>query len=126
MPKILIVDDEYSFAHYAKMILESAGFEVAVQLEGQKAQESAGNERPDLILMDMHLRDITGVEAIRSLKSDPKTKDVPVILCSITQSRSDVDEAIRQGAVDFIPKPLKLDELLSKIRRSLGRAAKDR
>jgi len=121
-PKVLIVDDEYSFANYAKMILESAGFEVVTLLEGHKARETAASEKPNVILLDMHMRDITGTEAIRDLKADPSTARIPIILCSITKSRSEVQGALDEGAVDFLPKPLKLDELKRGIERALKRA----
>lgn len=118
--KILIVDDEYSFAEFAKMLLEIDGYRTMVCLEGRRALEAAASEKPDLILMDMNLQDINGIDVIRRLKADAATADIPVLLCSITKKRSEVQDALNCGAVDFLPKPLNPEEFRRQVRQALA------
>lgn len=114
-PKILIVDDDYSFAAYAKMLLELRRCETSICLDGRAALQSALREKPDLILMDMNLQACKGTDAIRILKSNPETENIPILLCSITHSRAEVQEALDTGAADFLPKPLKIEALMGKV-----------
>ncbi|MEK7389736.1 MAG: response regulator [Elusimicrobiota bacterium] len=121
--KILIVDDDFAFAQFAQIILESLGYSVAVSLEGGAAQAAAIREKPDLVLMDMRLNDMTGTQAIALLKANPETKHIPIVLCSMTHSAQEIKDARIHGAVDFLPKPLKSEQLSRVIRKALGEAS---
>jgi|CXWL01.1.fsa_nt_gi CheY-like chemotaxis protein len=118
--KILIVDDDFPFAQFARIILESFGYGVAVTLEGDKAVAVALQEKPDLILMDMRLNDMSGTEAIGLLKANKETSRIPVILCSMTHSAHEIGDALSHGAVDFLPKPFKTEHLSRAILKALG------
>ena len=119
-PKILVVDDDYSFAQYAKMLLEMKHCQAAICKDGHAAVQSAMSERPDVILMDMNLKTLKGTQAIRDLKANSATRGIPVILCSITSSRSEVQEALDSGAVSFLPKPLQPEQLMQSIQKAMG------
>ena len=117
--RILIVDDDRPFAEFARMLLELAGYATTVCMQGERAVQIAATEKPDLILMDLGLMDMEGTEAIRRLKAEPSTQGIPIMVCSMSHSSSDVAEALKLGAVNFIPKPLKRDELELQISTAL-------
>lgn len=117
---ILIVDDNYSFAEYAKMLIENLGHSATICFESDKALETARTEMPDLILVDASMPDVSGLEVIQQLKSDAQTAKIPILLCSMTKERSEVREALTAGAMDFLPKPLNREELRTRISDALG------
>jgi len=118
--KILIVDDEYSFAEFAKILLESRGYEATVCLDSTEALRTASVQQPRLILMDASMPEFDGIDAIRGLKADAATRAIPIILCSVTKNRREVQEAMDCGAVDFIPKPFRAEQFHAQIARALG------
>ena len=118
--KVLIVDDDFSFAEFAKMILRNSGFEAAICLEGEMAVEAAKQEKPDLILMDMHMDSAVGIDAIRGLKQCAETRAIPVLICSITTSQEELKEAMAAGAAGYLPKPLKRETLTAGISKVLN------
>ncbi len=120
-PNILIVDDDYSFAEFAKMLLEKSGFRASVALTGERALEMASSAGPDLILMDINMPQMSGIEAISRLKSNPRTHEIPIVVCSISHSPSELRKAYESGAVDFLPKPVKRDRLKIAVDKALGR-----
>lgn len=116
---ILIVDDQYSFADFAKMVMETAGHEATICLEADEVLARALDERPDLILMDMNMPEVGGLQAIAILKSRPEIRDIPIVLCSATQNREDVEAALAAGAVDFVAKPLRSGQLQAAVAKIL-------
>jgi CheY-like chemotaxis protein len=109
--KILVVDDDYSYVDFAKMLLEQMGFSVVTTLNADAALPLAVSEQPDLVLIDWAMDEMNGDEVIKILKKDPRTKAIPVILCSITRDPKSIAAAKNHGAEDFIPKPLDRDRL---------------
>ncbi len=120
MAKILIVDDDYSFAEFAKMLLQTLGHTTVVTLQADKALEATVREKPDLVLMDYAMDEMSGVDAIRILKGDARTKAVPILLCSITKSEGDVKQAFEYGAAGFLQKPLSREVLRLTLEKTLG------
>src|SRR4051812_17657376 len=104
--KILIVDDEYSFAEFAKMLLDSLGYETLIALDVPGALAVAVEQKPDLILMDVILPGVDGIEAFQRLKANPATAKIPVIFCSISHAPDKIAEAHALGQ-GFLRKPLK-------------------
>ncbi len=104
--KVLIIDDEYSFAEFARMLLSAHGYDAVVCLESEQGLQKAIAEKPALVLVDMNMPRARGTDVIRQLKAEPATKDIPCVLCSMTSSPSEVKEALDSGAVEFLPKPL--------------------
>ena len=75
------------------------------------------NELPDIILMDIRLPGMNGVDAIKLLKSEPRTKDIPIIAVSADAMESNIDYAIQSGADEYITKPFNIDDVIYKIKR---------
>ncbi|MBI3552352.1 MAG: response regulator [Elusimicrobia bacterium] len=120
--KILVVDDDMSFAEMTVFVLESMGYEALVIAEGRRAAQAADSERPDLLLMDMDLGGLGAAEVIRQLKAEPATARIPVILCSAVKDLAEVYRGLESGAEFFLRKPLDARELDLRIKRILKAA----
>lgn len=105
-PLILIIDDNRLSTLQAKQMLKAAGFMVAVAETAQQGLESLGQMRPDLILMDILLPDSDGLELTRRLKSDPVTRDIPVVGYTADAAAADIARMRAAGCVGYLPKPL--------------------
>ncbi|MBI4349590.1 MAG: response regulator [Elusimicrobia bacterium] len=118
--KVLVVDDEYAFAQFARMLLEGLGHEVEVCIDGEEAVAQAKAGRPGLILMDLHVGACDGAELIRRLKAEPETKAIPILVCSMSRTRSEVEKAVSLGAAGFVPKPVSTESLRAGLDSALG------
>jgi two-component system cell cycle response regulator DivK len=118
--KLLYVEDNDDNVYMLKMRLELLDeFEVLVAENGLKGCAMAAAEHPDLILMDLELPDIDGWEATRRLKSNPQTRDIPVIAVSAHALAGSREKALAAGCDDFDTKPVEFERLLATIRRLL-------
>jgi CheY-like chemotaxis protein len=120
MAKVLVVDDEPAFAEFAKLLLEGMGHKTVLCLDASRAVALVLSERPDLVITDLNMPDVDGLQLIERLKASPETASVPVILASNSTDRSDRIEAQRLGAIYSIVKPLQasmLKPLLEQILR---------
>lgn len=117
---ILIVDDSPTEIHVMKGILSKHGYNILVAENGEAGVEEAKNSRPDLILMDVVMPGLNGFQATRQLNRDPDTADIPVILVTTKDQETDRAWGLRQGAREYVVKPVSADELLNKIRSLLG------
>ncbi len=119
-PLILIVDDEPDILSMYKTKLERAGFRVITAPDGAQGIQVATAERPDLILMDVKLPVMDGIEAQQKLRENAATKDLKVVFLTAFSdpARPEIDENLAKGtgALDFIKKGINLDELVAKIR----------
>jgi twitching motility two-component system response regulator PilH len=113
--KILIVDDSPTERHVLNDMLTKAGFEVVACDNGEDAILKAKSARPDLILMDVVMPGLNGFQATRAISRDPDTRAIPIILCTSKSQETDKIWGMRQGARDYIVKPVNRDELLAKI-----------
>jgi twitching motility two-component system response regulator PilH len=114
--KVLVVDDSPTERHILTEILTSNGYEVEIAEDGDQAVSKAKAVMPDLVLMDVVMPGLNGFQATRSITKDEATKHIPVILCTTKDQETDKVWGIRQGAKDYIVKPVNKDELLKKIR----------
>jgi len=119
MALILIVDDSPTEVFQMTKALENAGFRVEVAADGEEALRKAREMRPDLILMDIVMPGMDGFRATRALSNDPATRSIPVIMVSSKSQESDRVWGMRQGAVDFIVKPVTPAQLLEKAQAAL-------
>ena len=113
--KILIVDDHDDQRTILKSLLEKQGYKVVAASGSDEAIQLAQEENPNLILMDINMPGMRGDIAVLRIKSEPKTKQIPVIMLTAV---SDVQEKIlasQAGAIDYVTKPYKTEELLVKI-----------
>jgi len=113
--RILIVDDSPTERHVLNDLLTKAGFEVVASDSGEDAIHKSKQAKPDLILMDVVMPGLNGFQATRAISRDPETKSIPIILCTSKSAETDKIWGLRQGARDYIVKPVNRDELLAKI-----------
>lgn len=121
---ILIVDDEPDLLEMVEFNLEKAGFRVLTAATGSQALSVARAERPALILLDLMLPDVQGTEVCRILKSEERTRDIPVIM--VTARGEEIDRVVgfELGAEDYVVKPFSPRELVLRVRAMLKRAAR--
>ena len=113
--KILIVDDSPTERHFMLELLTKNGFTVVTAENGEDGVAKAKVELPDLILMDVVMPGLNGFQATRTLTREPTTKNIPVILCTSKNQETDKIWGLRQGALDYLVKPVNAEELLRKI-----------
>ncbi|NVM74972.1 twitching motility two-component system response regulator PilH [Duganella sp. SG902] len=113
--RILIVDDSATERYYLSDILTRGGYSVSVAESGEEALVKLKESKPELILMDVVMPGANGFQVTRSIARDPELKDVPIIICSSKSQETDRIWALRQGARDYLVKPVDPAELLAKI-----------
>jgi twitching motility two-component system response regulator PilH len=113
--KILLVDDSKTELHYLSDVLEKRGYTVRLAHNGDEAMKRLGEETPDLILMDVVMPGLNGFQLTRAITRDPRFANVPVIMCTSKSQETDKVWGLRQGARDYIVKPVDPNELVSKI-----------
>ena len=114
--KILLVDDSKTELHHLSEILTKRGYTVRTAENGEEAMKRLEEEVPHLILMDVVMPGQNGFQLTRAITRDPRFADVPVIMCTSKNQETDRVWGIRQGASDYVVKPVKAEELLSKIK----------
>ena len=114
--RILIVDDSPTERYYLTDILVRNGYAVTVAESGEEALARIKAEKPQLILMDVVMPGANGFQVTRSIARDPELQDVPVIICSSKNQETDRIWGMRQGAKDYVLKPINARELVSKIK----------
>ena len=117
--KILIVDDEEGFLALMRQALEERGFEVSTASNAIDAGIEMSGTLPALILMDIKMPGIDGLQACQALKDNPKTKDVPIIVISALSDESDIHRAKKIGIADYFVKPIDIEKLIGRIRSIL-------
>jgi twitching motility two-component system response regulator PilH len=113
--KILIVDDSPTERYFLTDILVKNGFSVSTAENGEEALLKIKADKPHLILMDVVMPGQNGFQVTRTINRDPETQDVPIILCTSKNQETDKVWGLRQGAKDYLVKPIDPQELLSKI-----------
>jgi DNA-binding response OmpR family regulator len=120
MKTVLVVDDERQIAEIAKDYLEHAGFAVLTARDGRQGLELARARRPDLIVLDLGLPALDGLELARTLRRD---SDVPIIMLTARVDEADRLRGLETGADDYVTKPFSPRELVARVRAVLRRAA---
>ena len=113
--KILLVDDSKTELHYLSDLLAKHGYTVRMAQNGDEAMRRLSEETPDLILMDVVMPGLNGFQLTRSITRDPRFSNVPVIMCTSKNQETDKVWGMRQGARDYIVKPVSQSDLLAKI-----------
>jgi twitching motility two-component system response regulator PilH len=114
--KILVVDDSKTELYHLSDLLGKRGYAVRTAENGDEAMRRLGEEVPDLILMDVVMPGQNGFQLTRAITRDPRYAAVPVIMCTSKNQETDKVWGMRQGARDYIVKPVDADELFSKIK----------
>ena len=120
MTQIMIVDDSPTDAHVLQKMLEKNGYETVTAVDACEGIEVAKREKPDLILMDVVMPGLNGFQATRELTSDPETSDIPVIIVTRKDQKVDRVWGMRQGARDYVTKPVSENSLMSLINAALA------
>jgi twitching motility two-component system response regulator PilH len=114
--KILVVDDSKTELYHLTDVLGKRGYSVRTAENGEEAMRKLAEDKPDLILMDVVMPGQNGFQLTRSITRDPRFADVPVIMCTSKNQETDKVWGMRQGARDYIVKPVNGDELVAKIK----------
>ena len=122
MAKILLVEDEKNIVKIITYNLEREGFQVSVARDGAEALEKARKETPDLVLLDLMLPKIDGMDVCRRLREDPKTARLPIIMVTAKTQETDRVLGLELGADDYLPKPFSPRELVARVRAVLRRS----
>ena len=115
---ILVVDDEPQIRRVLRSTLSTHGYVIMEAKTGEEALESMRKERPDLILLDMNMPGVGGIEACRQIR---RTSDAPIIMLTVRNAERDKVGALDAGADDYVVKPFGIEELLARIRAALRR-----
>lgn len=118
--RILIIEDNDLNMRLLKDVLEAHGYCIAAAAEGGRAVDIARQFQPDLILLDIQLPDISGLEACRRLKKDPDTKSIPVVAVTAFAMAGDERRALDAGCDGYIPKPIMLPSFLATVSQFVG------
>lgn len=121
MARVLLVEDDWMHREFLVRVLQIKGYEVAVAVNGEQAINSARQERPDAIIMDLGLPGIDGVEAIRRIRSQASTRSIPIVALTAYAMSEDQERASDAGCDAFESKPVDLDELEHKLRALIHR-----
>jgi twitching motility two-component system response regulator PilH len=113
--KILIVDDSATERFFLADLLSRRGYTVVTAESGEEALNKVRQEKPSLVVMDVVMPGTSGYQATRAMARDPATQNIPVILCTGKSAESDRIWGLRQGAREYVTKPVDPEELLAKI-----------
>ena len=120
MALVFIVDDSPTDQHVISKILKKNGFETMVANDGQEAITMAESAHPDVILMDVVMPGMNGFQATRKLSKNPATSAIPVVMVTTKDQETDRVWGLRQGAVEYLMKPIGDDELLAAVRANIA------
>lgn len=119
MKKILMIEDSKKTSLILKEVLEKMGYGVLLESDGVLGLATARREKPDLILLDLLLPKISGFDVCKNLKQDNNTRHIPIIILSTMYNEENVKKMKMLGAVNFMKKPYRLEDLLSEIKKQL-------
>jgi len=112
---VLVVDDSPTDTHVLSEMLQKHGLNVITASSGEEGIETARAQKPDLVLMDVVMPGMSGFEATRAIAKDKETGGIPVIICTTKDQETDKAWGLRQGASDYVVKPVQEAELMAKI-----------
>ncbi len=119
MSSVLVVEDSPAQREMIKDLLKESGLSVTIASDGVEAIESIQDNRPDLVVLDIVMPRMNGYEVCRRIKQDPKTQDVPVVMCSSKGEEFDRYWGMKQGADAYIAKPFQPTELVGTVKQLL-------
>lgn len=117
---VLIVDDEPFNVDYLEQELEDLDYQIITALDGHDALHKIRHHQPDLILLDLMMPGMDGFAVLSEIKDDQVLRDIPVIIVSAASDSKSVVKGIKQGADDYVTKPIDADHLKNKLREYLG------
>jgi CheY-like chemotaxis protein len=118
--KILLVDDSSTARLLARMVLQESSYDVITARDGVEGVEKAKLEKPDLILLDVMMPNMDGIEACKRLRDEPSTSAIPIIMVTTRGEEGIAEASYAYGCNEFVTKPVDPAELLAKVRNCLG------
>jgi len=118
-PSVLIIEDEPGTVEMYRIVLEIEGYRVRVAYTISTAISALEEEIPDLVLLDVVMRDSSGLDLCRKIREDPKLAHIPVVIVSNLGSKEHIDAGMEAGADDYLSKPVSQNELLEAVRKGL-------
>ena len=122
--KIMIVDDDPDANFNLKAVLENSGFKVIFYYDGESALEELKEEKPDMVLLDVMMPGMSGYDVCETIKNDPETSHIPVIMLTAKDTGDDVEMALKKKADWFVAKPYDNKYLLGKINQFIAKKGK--
>jgi two-component system phosphate regulon response regulator PhoB len=123
--RVLVVDDEQDLLELVSYNLNKEGFRVVCVSSGEEALAAARRDMPDLILLDLLLPTVDGLEVCRRLKADPRTQHIPVLMLTAKSEETDVVTGLELGAEDYVTKPFSPRVLVARVKALLRRRTKE-
>lgn len=123
MVRILLVEDEASLRRLIEYALQTRGYEVVVAADGRQGLDKARSESPDLILLDMVMPEMGGMEVLSALKKDARLKDIPVLIVTASAQKGDAEKAMGMGAAGYLIKPFHVPTLYDRVEELLSGVA---
>jgi CheY-like chemotaxis protein len=117
---ILVADDEPEVIDLVRMMLEWEGYTILAAVDGEDAVARVKADQPDLILLDVRMPKMSGLNVLSHLDDDPSTADIPVIMLSVVTTYPDIRAALERGAVAYLPKPFEVREMVRLVTRVLA------
>jgi CheY-like chemotaxis protein len=124
--RILVADDEPEVVDLVRIMLEQEGHTIVEAFNGEQALDLARTDQPDLILLDVLMPKMSGLEVLQHLQADPATAAIPVIVLSVVTTHPEVQSAVHRGAVAYLTKPFELREMVRLVASVLGMDAAQR
>lgn len=124
--RVLIVEDEAALAEMLRYNMEAEGFRVAHADNGEEAEILVAEERPDLVILDWMLPNVSGIEICRRLRARMDTRSIPILMLTARGEEADRVRGLATGADDYVVKPFSLPELMARVKAILRRSAPDR
>lgn len=121
MPKILVVDDEKDIVELIAFNLQKEGFVIVKAYEGKSALRLIKTQKPDLVILDLMLPEISGLDVCKSIRNNPETSRLPIIMLTAKADETDKIIGLEIGADDYITKPFSIKELIARVRAILRR-----
>jgi CheY-like chemotaxis protein len=121
--KVLLVDDSNTVLMMEKMILAKGPYDVVTARDGVEGVAKAKSERPDAILLDVMMPNLDGLSACAAIRAEPSTAHIPIVMVTTRGEENNIETAFRNGANDYVTKPINGLELLSKLSNILGLGA---
>lgn len=122
MARILIVEDEADFRDLLRHVLEEKGHEVEAAGNGEEGLSLYRSAAPDLVLLDVHLPDMTGFDICRRIRAEGPRPETPVLMCTVRSEIAPVAEGLNSGANDYVIKPFAVSDLIERINAALSEA----
>lgn len=119
--KVLVVEDDVDIQDLVIALLSRAGYDVVAEDNGDAGLAAALSQEPDLVILDWMMPGLSGVEVCRGMRADPRAKNVPVLMLTSKAQEADIDQAFTAGADDYMVKPFRGRELVSRVQALTAR-----